>query len=228
MRHTWKIFIQSILTPWQGVNMSVVRPVLWTNYEIWKPHPYLDEHIYTIHWLLLKGSDLHGAWCWIAAKYYQQRCTIIKSVWKIHLETNHIFWLLRINVYCTVNEDRFILYEPVVCTCEKCVITITCLFENRLSWCPYQSESINKLQVYILVQWPPHTSMKEHGSSWKNSAVWAPWSGATVGHWRATATCLGTQQSALFQPSLLDEGPFHRPHGLIFGRISPGSNKMDV
>lgn len=28
-----------------------------------------------------------------------------------------------------------------------------------------------------------------------------------------------------FQHSLLDEGPFHRHYGLIFGRIPPGSSK---
>lgn len=46
-----------------------------------------------------------------------------------------------------------------------------------------------------------------------------------LGHWRATA-CMGTEQSVLFQHSLLDEGPFHRHYGLIFGRISPGSDKI--
>lgn len=36
------------------------------------------------------------------------------------------------------------------------------------------------------------------------SAVWAPRSGAALGHWRATS-CLGTAQSVLFRHSLLDE-----------------------
>lgn len=36
----------------------------------------------------------------------------------------------------------------------------------------------------------------------RTSVVWAPWSGAALGHWRATA-CLGTQQSVFFSAQLV-------------------------
>lgn len=62
-------------------------------------------------------------------------------------------------------------------------------------------------------------------SSWKNKCCVGSLKWCSTGSLESHSVFGNTTVCVFFQHSLLDEGPFHRHYGLIFGRIPPGSSK---